>query len=218
MEKSKNGILNRLKCIATYIKYGLFLHGVRNNLAKIGLDFMPYYYCKSLSSKVNSDQIKTPDLDLKLSIFGKTEINEIKNSILGISDKDLFKDLNNGVTCVGLKKDDDIVAFLFIRRKPFYFRNRLFNLDKCECFFDYMYTYEIYRGKAIAPYLRYQCYNLLENEGVQTFYSISEYFNFSAIKYQKKFNAKRLELCLSIKLLKKRTWNFTLKKYESKCS
>ncbi|SHI52670.1 GNAT family N-acetyltransferase [Algibacter luteus] len=215
MEKSKNGILNRLKCIATYIKYGLFLHGVRNNLAKIGLDFMPYYYCKSMSSKVNPDQIKTPDLDLKLSIFGKTEINYIKNSILGINDNFLFKDLNNGVTCVGLKKDDDIVAFLFIRSQSFYFRNRLFNLNENEHFFVFMYVYENYRGKGIAPYLRYQCYKLLEKEGVNTFYSISEYFNFSAIKYQKKFNAKPLELCLSIKLFKKNIWNFTLKKYYS---
>ena len=215
MEKSKNGILNRLKCIATYIKYGLFLHGVRNNLAKIGLDFMPYYYCKSLSSKVNSDQIKTPDLDLKLSIFGKTEINYIKNSILGIGDNILFQDLDNGVTCIGLKKDDDIVAFLFIRSQTFYFRNRLFNLNENEHFFVFMYVYENYRGKGIAPYLRYQCYKLLEKEGVNTFYSISEYFNFSAIKYQKKFNAKPLELCLSIKLFKKNIWNFTLKKYYS---
>jgi GNAT superfamily N-acetyltransferase len=215
MEKSKNGILNRLKCIATYIKYGLFLHGVRNNLAKIGLDFMPYYYCKSLSSKVNPDQIKTPDLDLKLSIFGKTEINYIKNSILGINDNFLFKDLNNGVTCVGLKKENDIVAFLFIRSQSFYFRNRLFNLNKNERFFVFMYVYETYRGKGVAPYLRYQCYKLLEKEGGQTFYSICEYLNFSAIKYQKKFNAKPLELCLSIKLFKKNIWNFTLKKYYS---
>ena len=78
-----------------------------------------------------------------------------------------------------------------------------------------MYVYENYRGKGIAPYLRYQCYKLLEKEGVNTFYSISEYFNFSAIKYQKKFNAKPLELCLSIKLFKINIWNFTLKKYYS---
>ena len=215
MEKNKKGVINRIQSIATIIKNGLFCLGVRNNLAKMGLDFMPYYWCQSLSSSVNPDTIKTPTLNLKCSIFSEKEINDIKNSIHGIKDKDLFKDLHNGVTCVGLKKEDEIIGFLFIRRNPYYFRKRFYTLGENERFFDYVYVYETYRGQGIAPYLRYQCYKLLEKEDVHTFYSIIEYFNYSAIKYQKKFNAKRLELCVSIILFKKWTWNLTLKTYNS---
>ena len=47
MEGDKRGFSYRIKWMSNIIKHGLFLHGVRNNLAKIGLDFMPYYGVKA---------------------------------------------------------------------------------------------------------------------------------------------------------------------------
>jgi GNAT superfamily N-acetyltransferase len=213
METYNKGILNRFSGIATIIKNGLFWHGVRNNLARIGFDFMPYYLCKSVSKLVIPDHINSPDIDLKFSIFGTSEINYIKNSIIGIGDKRVFKDLNDGVICAGLKKNNDIIAFLFIRKKPFYFRKRFLKLGKSECFFEYVYVYEKYRGKGVAPYLRRLCCKLLEKEAIYTIYSICECFNYSAIAYLNKFKVKRLELCLSINLFKKQSYHVTLKRY-----
>jgi hypothetical protein len=43
MEGNKKGVISRFKLIYTLTRHGLFLHGVRNNLAKIGIDIMPYY-------------------------------------------------------------------------------------------------------------------------------------------------------------------------------
>ena len=213
MEKGKNLICDRLKSIYTVTKHGLFLHGVRNNFARIGVDIMPYYWFTTTLEFIKPQNIKGEELDLKLSVFEKTEINTVKNAIIGIKEKKMLVDLQNGDTCIGFKHGTEIVAYSFIRRKSFNFRNRYFHLDEKDCYFHSTYVFEKYRGKNIAPYLRYKCLSVLEKEDFRCYHSISEYFNKSAIKFQKKLNAKPAHLFLCIRLFKKVTWNFRLKSY-----
>lgn len=213
MESDNRGVKNRLKSILAIIKNGMFWHGVRNNLARLGLDVMPYYWSKTTIQSVKATVIKANDLDLKLSVFGASEINFIKSTIIGIEDKDFLDYLKNGETCIGLKQQNDIVAFLFLRRHSFYFRKRYFNLGENDSYLHSMYVFEKYRGKNIASYLRCQSFNLLEKENITNFYSISEYFNKSAIKYQRKSNSQPQKLYLSLIIFKKKTLNFTLKSF-----
>lgn len=115
MEKDKKSIVNRLKWIYKLIKKGLFWHGVRNNVAKLGIDIMPYYWFTVTKELSEPQRIKDETLDLKVSIFGESEIKIIKSKIIGIEQKDLLDDLKNGEICIGLKDNDDIVAYSFIR-------------------------------------------------------------------------------------------------------
>ena len=213
MEGDKNGLSYRVKWLSNIIKHGLFMHGVRNNLAKIGLDFMPYYWVQEATSPIEPPEIRGEDKDFEISIFGEEEINYVKSPIIGIGEKDLLADLKNGEICVGLKNKGTIAAYMFIKQKPFIFRKRKFNLKPTESYLHSMYTFEAYRGKSIAPYLRYHSYKLLEKEGVTGFFSVSEYFNKSTIKFKKKLNSKPVKLYLSVLLFKSWTLNFTLKKY-----
>lgn len=213
MESDNRGLKNRIKSILAIIKHGMFWHGVRNNVARLGLDAMPYYWSKTTMQSVKAAAIKTNDLDLKLSVFGASEINFIKSSIIGIEDKDFLDYLKNGETCLGLKQQNEIVAFLFIRKHSFYFRKRYFNIGENDSYLHSMYVFEKYRGKNIASYLRYQSFKLLEKENITNFYSISEYFNKSAIKYQRKSNSEPIKLYLSLIIFKKRNLNFTLKSF-----
>ncbi|OZV69970.1 GNAT family N-acetyltransferase [Winogradskyella aurantia] len=213
MEGNKSGIKYRIQWISNIIKHGLFWHGVRNNLAKIGLDFMPYYWVKEATESLRAPEIRGDDKDFELSVFGKDEIAFIKHTIIGIEAKDLFADLNNGEICLGLKNKGKIAAYMFIKRKPFVFRKRYFDLKSNESYLHSMYTFEDYRGKNIAPYLRYHSYKHLLKEGVDTFLSVSEYFNKSTIRFKKKLNSKPIKLYLSIILFQKWTFNFILKDY-----
>ncbi|OBX27190.1 acetyltransferase (GNAT) family protein [Gelidibacter algens] len=214
MESDNRGVKNRLKSILTIIKHGMFWHGVRNNVARLGLDVMPYHWSKATIHSVDAPTIKANDLDLKFSVFGESEINFIKSTIKGIENKNLLAYLKNGETCIGLKQHTDIVAFLFIRRQSFYFRNHYFNLGDNDSYLHSMYVFEKYRGRNIASYLRYQGFTLLEKEGITNFYSISEYFNKSAIKYQRKSNSQPIKLYLSVIVFKKKTLNYTLKSFK----
>lgn len=213
MEIDNKGLRNRLKSISTIIKHGMFWQGVRNNFARLGVDAMPYHWSKTTVHSVKTPIIKTQDLDLKFSVFGPSEINFIKSNIIGIEDKDLSDYLKNGETCIGLKHQDDIVAFLFIRKQSFYFRKRHFILGENDSYLHSMYVFEKYRGQNIASYLRYQGFKLLEKENITNFYSISEYFNKSAIKYQRKSNSQPEKLYLSLIFFKQRNINFTLKSF-----
>ena len=174
---------------------------------------MPYYWVQEATSPIEPPEIRGEDKDFEISIFGEEEINYVKSSIIGIGEKDLLADLKNGVICVGLKNKGTIAAYMFIKQKPFIFRKRKFNLKPTESYLQSMYTFEAYRGKSIAPYLRYHSYKLLEKEGVTGFFSVSEYFNKSTIKFKKKLNSKPGKLSLSVLLFKSWTLNFTLKKY-----
>lgn len=58
MEGDRNVVLNRLKSIYILTKHGLFSHGVRNNLAKLGVDIMPYYWFTITKELVQPQYIK----------------------------------------------------------------------------------------------------------------------------------------------------------------
>ncbi len=213
MEGDKKGLSYRFKWMSNIIKHGLFWHGVRNNVAKLGLDFMPYYWVEEAISKITPPEIRGEDKNFEISTFGETELIHIKNTIIGIEQKDLLADLKNGEICIGLKNKGKIAAYMFIKCKPFTFRKRLFDLKPTESYLHSMYTFEDFRGKNLAPYLRYHSYKLLKEKGVTTYLSVSEYFNKSTIKFKKKLNAKPVKLFLSLMLFKKWTINFTLKNY-----
>lgn len=213
MEGDKKGLSYRIKWMTNIIRHGLFWHGVRNNLARIGLDFMPYYWVQEATSPITPPKIRGEDQSFVIEKFGENEINHIKNSIIGIEEKDLLDDLRKGEICLGLKNGEKIAAYMFIKRKPFVFRKRAFELQPNEGYLHSMYTFEAYRGKNLAPYLRYHSYEFLEKEGVDTFYSVSEYFNKSTIKFKKKLNSKPKKLILSVVFFKKLTFNINLKKY-----
>lgn len=215
MEGNKSGFKYRIQWISNIIKHGLFWHGVRNNLAKIGFDFMPYYWVKEATEPFSPPQIRGEDKNFELSVFGEEEIAYIKSTIIGIEEKDLFADLKNGEICIGLKNQSNIAAYMFIKRQPFNFRKRQFNLKANESYLHSMYTFEDYRGKNIAPYLRYHSYKFLEKEGVDNYLSVSEYFNKSTIRFKQKLKSKPLKLYLSILLFKRWTFNLTLKSFTS---
>lgn len=213
MEGDKKGLSYRLKWMSNILKHGLFWHGVRNNIARIGLDIMPYYWVKEATQPINPPQIRGENKNFEVSIFGEEEINYIKNTIIGIEEKDLLADLKNGEQCIGLKNDGTIAAYMFIKRKPFYFRKRLFDLSSDESYLHSMYTFETYRGKNLAPYLRYHSYKLLKDQGVTKYYSVSEYFNKSTIKFKEKLNSEPIKLYLSMRFFKKWILNLTLKRF-----
>ncbi|MEJ2162824.1 MAG: hypothetical protein P8X60_05745, partial [Robiginitalea sp.] len=96
----------------------------------------------------------------------------------------------------------------------FFYRGKEFKLNSNEAYLENMYTFEAFRGKNLAPYLRYQCYNLLAAEGKTQCYSISNYFNNSSLRFKQKLNAQHLELWLHMGLLKRFRGNFLLKTYQ----
>ncbi|MDT0558739.1 GNAT family N-acetyltransferase [Ichthyenterobacterium sp. W332] len=213
MEKDSKGVVNRIKWIYKLIRHGLFWQGVRNNLAKIGVDIMPYYYFIAVKENAEPQAIRDKNLEVILTRFNEEDMNLIKSSIIGIEQKDFLSDLKDGDICIGLKYNEEIVGYTLIKRKPFYFRKRYFHLGKEDIYLHSLYVFDKYRGKNIAPYMKYKRFEMFEKEGVKYHHAIVESFNKSALKIQYKAAAKKAALYLSIILFKRWTFNYTLKKY-----
>ncbi len=202
-----------VKLIWQLIKHGLILQGVRYAFAKIGIDIMPYYWVQEEASLSQKPLIKTDSQDFIFKSLNNEEIKLILEKSDAINEKKIIQSLDKGQECVGLKFGNQIAAYMFIELNDFIFNNRTFKIKENEAYLLNMFTFETYRGKNLAPYLRYCCYRYLKNRNIMVKYSISNYFNKSAIKFKKKLNSKHIRLDVNIELFKRLQWHFTLKKY-----
>lgn len=121
---------------------------------------------------------------------------------------------NKGDICLGIKFQGEIAAFSW------------FSLDKChsplyfaemgskEAYLYDMYVKKAYRGRNLAPVLRYKSYEVLRGMGRDTFYSITERSNTASFRFKQKLNAQIVFLGLFVELFRKfrRTW--VLKRYK----
>lgn len=195
------------------VKHGLILQALRYGLAKLGIDIMPYYWVQEEVLPTEEPKIKTGSERFYFKPLDTAELNTIIEISDTINEQKIRQSLEVGQECVGLKTSDEIAAYMFLDVNDFIFKNRTFTLKKNEAYLLNMYTFDAYRGKNLAPYLRYCSYRYLENRNINVKFSISNYFNKSAIKFKKKLNSQPLKLYLNIELFKKLQWHFVLRNY-----
>ena len=130
-----------------------------------------------------------------------------------ITEEYLLERLRNGQKCFGLKYRGELAAFTWCDFDKFSFKLCGFPLKDNEAYLFDAYTLMHFRGKGLAPYIRYQCYKELAKSDRHKLFSISEYVNTPSIKFKKKLNAKLIELHLSVELFRKWSFDLHLKKY-----
>lgn len=203
-----------LKKILIKLRYGLALQSFRYLLMKIGIEITPYYL---FQEGINPDKIKmTKDIDRYYSCeLLKAEDMEILGAInyAGFTKEKLLALMDSGEKCIGIRHQDEIPVFMWVNFKELSYKSTVMQLKTNEAYLWFMYTMESYRGKNLAPFLRYKSYEILKELGVDTMYSISDYFNSPAVKFKTKLNARRLKLILFIQLFHKMQHSYTLKTY-----
>lgn len=200
------------KVISDVIKNGLFLQGVRHAFAKIGIDIMPYYWVEEEVISTESPKLRTDQL-FTFKTLSKDDLGAIIAETDSITEKKIHQSFADGQECVGLTHEGQIAAYMFIELNDFEIKNRKFKLNANEAYLLNMFTLNDFRGKNLAPYLRYACYRHLENRNIASKYSVSNYFNKSAIRFKQKLNSKPKKLYVNIELFKSIQWNLVLKTY-----
>jgi hypothetical protein len=214
--KEKNRFY-KLQLIWIRIRNGLFLYSVRNLLTRIGIDIDPYYLIQEGLNKNNAPKIKGNDSDYLLVELNLEEVKKVISNSAGmilLLDK-IVEEFNNGQICIALKHQNEVAAYMFIELNDFITRHQTISIKNNEAYLLNMYTFQSYRGKNLAPYLRYKSYEKLKDMGRDSLYSITTYFNTSSMKFKKKLDAKKLNLSISIKLFKKFHWHFLIKEYKN---
>lgn len=215
MERSQisHDKISQFNRIADKFRHGLVIQAIRNKLARLGFELIPYYWVEEGINHSAIPDIKGSFSEYTMEFLNEEDMKMICENARGYSEKKLQTWLKSGKKCFAMRRNDEIASFMWINLKECDFKPIDTPLNKDEAYLTDMYTMEPYRGKNLAPYLRYQSYVILNKMGRCKLYSVSEYYNTSAIKYKQKLNAKNLKLVLFIRIFNKLKWSFTIKSW-----
>ena len=131
------------------------------------------------------------------------------------SEEEMLQMLSEGCKCMGIKYKGNIVAWAWynLRKCESKSLSFSFELKENEAYMFEQRTLKTYRGKSLAPYLKYQIHKHLAEIGRTKLYAVVFFSNIPSIKFLRKLNAKPLKLFLNINFLSKYHRNVLLKKY-----
>ncbi|MCL6265778.1 GNAT family N-acetyltransferase [Flagellimonas myxillae] len=212
MSNKEDGKFYKFQLLFIRIKHGLFLFTLRSFLSKIGLDFMLFYWEQEGANEIDEPKVRDDENTHEVVPMSRDDLQILRNLTFINYDK-LIQSFDNGSKVIGLKSKNEFAAFTCVEYNDFFFRKKEFELKRNEAYLLNMYTFQSFRGKNLAPYLRFQVYKMLREEGIQNIYSVTDYLNKSSIKFKRKLGARPLKLYGSIIFLKKFHRTFKLKQY-----
>jgi hypothetical protein len=198
------------------IQENAFLHFIYRSMSKV-VKVVPYYLFQEFLTDEKELDLK-PDLDRwKICVLAPSDMKEISaNPDVNESEDILLERLTTGCVCLGLKHNGAIAAYTWSNLKECFYETIFsFPLKENEAYLFDARTFKAYRGKNIAPYLRYQLYKHLAQIGRTKFYSVTIIPNTSSVVFKTKLKARRLKLYLGIKLFNKYRYNVRLKDYST---
>jgi len=211
----KKSRVSLLKKIESKVRYGLTLHSIRLKLIRIGIDISPYYWFQEGVNITKIPEIQGITADYSFESLGPEDMKTIEALDKGWSrsNERIIALSENREKCLGIKYNGEIAAFMWINFVEFKYKSTVMPLKSNEAYLTDMYTVEAFRGKNLAPFLRYKSYEMLKEMGRDVLYSISICFNSPAVKFKEKLNARKLKIILYIQLFKKFHRSFTIKSY-----
>lgn len=207
-------ILKRWK---TMYKEGVLLNSFYHDLTLSRIKISPFYLVKeeldvhtkqNITTKLSPCEIVMlkPD-DLRI-IAAKSERDYSEEQMLAMLKKNCY--------CMGIKYNDEIVAYGWYELKRLTSPLLTFPLERNEAYLSSARTFKKYRGNNLAPYLRYQMYEHLKKLGCITLYSISDFSNVPSIRFKRKLGAKKIKLYLFIRVTKHFRKLWLLRTYRDK--
>ena len=197
------------------IQYGMVLQVLRDYLAKIGIEITPYYLLMEKPSDGASVEPQGDFSEYSLAFFGPDEI-KVMATIPGreyILEEYMLSNLKKGKKCLGMKYKGQIACFTWFDFEECSFKGTKFSLKENEVYLFDLYTLKSFRGRNLAPYLRYHSYKILTSMGKDAYYSITEWYNRPSLRFKKKLDARFLKLRLNIELFGKYRRHWTVKNY-----
>ncbi|TAI48961.1 GNAT family N-acetyltransferase [Flagellimonas allohymeniacidonis] len=213
MKTDEKARFYKLRLFFIRIRHGLFLWTLRSILAKLGIDIGPYYWVLEGDGLCDDPKIKGNSEDYHTDLLSTEEIASLRN-ITFFDPKHVSKASENGqMKVIALKHANEVAAVMCIQYDNVVYRKKEYQLKSNEAYLLNMYTYQSFRGKNLAPYLRYHTYGMLRKEGIERIYSVTDYFNKSSLKFKKKLNARPIALYFAIVLFKRFHKTFKIKSY-----
>ena len=205
-----------LSLLIDKFRYGLVLLSLRDALIKLGIEITPFYWMKEGISVDYKLPVDAAFDEYEFSFFDADDIERIcdlpERSF--VSREHVRKIYAKGTKCYGAKYNGQIAGFSWFDLDECFSRLYKVPMKSNEAYLFDVYVLNEFRGKNLAPLLRYKIYAILRDMGVDSFYSITEAFNTPSIRIKQKLNAKFVFLGLYVRLFRKRKKTWILKWYE----
>ncbi len=208
-----------LRHIWAKVRYRHFAWIIIDSLTKMGVRISPYYIVLEglFNSTIEHLESGFKEYDIGfLTPIDMGEMSAIPGPDRPFTEECLLQRLKKDQKCLGIKHMGRIVAFTWFDLNEFHCTFCKIPLKEDEAYLFDAYTIMDYRGKGLAPYMRYQCYKKLASLGMDRLYSVSECCNTPSIKFKMKLKAEIIELCLYVELFKRWSFNTRLKSYKNK--
>ena len=182
-------------------KHGLMMQFVVSRIAMLGVDIKPFYLVEERFREDLATGFEEGFGEFEITWLGPAEMDAIAAiPNYPFSKEQLLLRLESGQLCLGVKQQGNLAAFTWadLSKHPGpWFR---FSVKEDEAYLFDAYTLEAFRGKRLAPFIRYSLYRKLNQMGKETFYSISEAFNSPSIRFKMSLKARFLSLWVDVGL------------------
>jgi len=139
------------------------------------------------------------DSDLRVRFLAPSDFKYIETK--DVTFWKLLGEMKAGSKCLGLIGDGMVLSYLWVSDRMQYLGLKRM-LKKNECYFYNSVTKPEERGKGYAEILRAKSYEILKKQGKDTFYSVTDLKNKSALRFKEKIGAEVIERYTYVKFWK----------------
>ena len=195
------------------MEHGLFLHRLQGWLSRNSGIELELFYLVSEGDFSGGLGWQAQYTDYQPCLLNRDDMELIATDHPWDDVTGLRRRLDNGHICVGLKHGDKVAAFTWAEMMECNHQPLSFRMAENEAYLYDAFTLPTFRGKGLAPYMRFQCYEQLKAKGRNRFYSISDYFNKPSVHFKQKLNARFEKLYVSIATKSGKSHTWKLKTY-----
>jgi hypothetical protein len=176
------------------------------------IQLIPYYIMEEFYIEPKDLNMPSGLKDPEIVILTRNDMEFLGNhEESSVTTETLNQLLDSGCICLAIKDKGKIAAYSWCDLNYMRYKNRLTPLRRNEAYLFDARTYKAFRGKNLAPYVRYELCKLLKQRGVERFFSITLWSNTASMKFKQKLGAKPIELFLYVSLLRKFQRHFRLR-------
>lgn len=187
-----------------------------DGLARTGVQITFYYILQEGLTKGANLFVDTAFPDYEFGFFDEKDMKSIAAIPLRpYSEKSLLERMALGQQCYGAKFNNQIASFTWLDLKTLNFRSIHRKLNCNEGYLFDAYTALAFRGKGLAPYVRYRTYRAMEKLGCTCLYSVSNHLNRQSINFKTKLNANIIEKGVAVDIVGKKQFHIIFKQFNA---
>lgn len=197
----RDGLRGYLAHLGRKARYGGLPRLLVDGLALLGITLRPFYLHREGLSLAGSRTFEESLTRLEVVFLGGEDMPALA-ALPGRSlpAPELVSRLARGQRCLAALCVGQVVAFTWCDLERCHFEGFPFPLKANQAYLFDAYCALDWRGKGLAPYLRYRAYGELERLGCKELFSITDAFNVSALHFKEKLGVRPVLLGLQMKL------------------